>query len=304
MSGSVPVPALAPAEIVGDGRNVAHSACHGACPSSRPRAHRRARLALHMPPPVVRQNSTHGFGFSAGGPGSGFKNPMDSFNTGGSRPSSISAGPSSGTSPDLSYLGRLHTRLVLSLTIPASRANIDMVNMFDCVTALAVALHLHYPNASNYAPSPPQQRPLWAASLPPYVIPSVAGPSTLRKCARHSAPNSPTVPSSSEKPRLESALGHGARARRIAAKVDLLPEPIVSIDKSFASKTPPRTEANTAPVPVPETSLTAAYGAMLAALFCGPREEDIPEEECSPEKKTLYGTERSNDTRIGEFGWG
>ncbi|EJD40409.1 hypothetical protein AURDEDRAFT_115891 [Auricularia subglabra TFB-10046 SS5] len=50
----------------------------------------------NMPPPMSRQNSTHGLGFSAGGPGSGFKNPMGSFNTGGSRPSSISGGPSSG----------------------------------------------------------------------------------------------------------------------------------------------------------------------------------------------------------------
>ncbi|EJD51620.1 hypothetical protein AURDEDRAFT_143005 [Auricularia subglabra TFB-10046 SS5] len=213
-------------------------------------------------------------------------------------------------------------------TMVQNQANVDMANMFAAVAAPAVAPHLHYPNLTNYAPSPPQQRPLWAASLPPHVVPSVAGPSTLGKHARDSAPSSPAVPSSEstpttrppprKKPRLESSLGHGAppHVRRMMMQqqqqqqpippqeVDLLPEPMVSINKSFAPKTPPRTEANAAPVPVPETPLTAAYGATLAALFRGPREEDIPEEERSPEKKTLYGTERSNDTRFGEFGWG
>ncbi|KZV97127.1 hypothetical protein EXIGLDRAFT_833113 [Exidia glandulosa HHB12029] len=89
-------------------------------------------------------------------------------------------------------------------------------------------------------------------------------------------------------------------------------ERVPSINKSFGSssasasasapKTPPRNPDN-APPP-PETPLTAAYGPVIAALFRPPNPEDLPEEERSPEKKTLYGTERANDTRFGEFGWG
>ncbi|KZV79293.1 hypothetical protein EXIGLDRAFT_757071 [Exidia glandulosa HHB12029] len=87
-------------------------------------------------------------------------------------------------------------------------------------------------------------------------------------------------------------------------------ERVPSINKSFGSssasasapKTPPRNPDN-APPPS-ETPLTAAYGPVIAALFRPPNPEDLPEEERSPEKKTLYGTERANDTRFGEFGWG